>query len=59
MLKLKPGIYHIDGPIKLGSMRLVGARDFHVPAALAALYHYVHDLLVFNILKKNRPARRT
>jgi hypothetical protein len=58
MLKLKPGIYRIDRPIELGSMRLVGARNFHVPSALAALYHHVHNLFVFNILKKNRPARR-
>ena len=59
MLKLKPGIYRIDRPIQLGSMRLVGPRNFIISTTLTALYYYVRDLFVFNFLKKNRPARRT
>ena len=57
MLKLKPGIYRINGPLEIGSMRLVGARNFVVFSALTALYRYGYNLFVRYVLKQNFSAR--
>jgi hypothetical protein len=50
---MQVGIYKIDRTMQIGSMRLVGERDFIVFAALAALYRYAHDSFVIYVLKKN------
>jgi hypothetical protein len=56
VLKLEPGVYKLDRPMEIGSMRVVGARNLVVFPALTTLYRKVHDLLVGGTLNKNLPA---
>jgi hypothetical protein len=53
VLRLKPGVYRVSKPMHIGSMRLVGARNFVVFSAVSALYRNMRDLFVPNSLKKN------
>jgi hypothetical protein len=52
-LRLKSGVYKISKPVQIGSMRVMGARNFVVFSALTASYRKVQNLLVRNFFKKN------
>jgi hypothetical protein len=54
VLKLEPGVYKLDRPMQIGSMRVMGARNFVVFPALTTLYRKVHDLLVGHTIKKDQ-----
>jgi hypothetical protein len=59
VLRLKPGVYGVKKPMQIGSMRVVGTRNFVVFPALATFYRKVHNLLVGNPFKKDLPATAT
>jgi hypothetical protein len=53
VLRLKAGTYKLRKPMQIGSMQLVGARNFVVFSAFSTLYRKSHDLLVGYVFKKH------
>lgn len=57
-IRFDRGVHHLPGTLYIGSMRVVGSRNFVVRSALAALYGHVLNLIVLDRLKQGRTAGR-